>query len=154
MRVQDEINLHNKKKGIQCKLNRRGVIDLIRTTSNINFTRPTTFGRRHHTPPYIILYASPWRLHLNVIFLWDSQNWDFCCPKTLNIHIFFKSNQFWEYEGNILYPSKRSFPKVHNMPQSELIWTLLSKGLWSGIKFPIWLLPLANQVQMNNAKEL
>jgi hypothetical protein len=41
---------------------------------------------------------------------------------------------------------------VYNMPQSKFIWPLLSKGLWSRVKFSIWLLPLlliathANQI--------
>jgi hypothetical protein len=25
---------------------------------------------------------------------WESQNWDSCCPKTLDAHIFFKSSLF------------------------------------------------------------
>ncbi len=38
---------------------------------------------------------------------WESQNWDFCYSKTLDSHIFFKSNPFLACEGNILYPSKK-----------------------------------------------
>jgi hypothetical protein len=30
---------------------------------------------------------------------------------------------------------------MYGMFQLELIWPLLSRGLWSGVKFPIWLLP-------------
>ncbi len=72
----------------------------------------------------------------------ESQNWDSCCPGTLDAHIFFKSSLFWKFEENILKPSKRSFQTMYNIPQSELIWRLLSSGLWLKIKFPIWLLPL------------
>ncbi len=37
------------------------MVDLIGTTSSINFTRPTTFGKKHHSPPYSILcdYSRP-----------------------------------------------------------------------------------------------
>ncbi len=61
------------------------------TTSNTSFTWPTTFGRRHHCPPYNIFYEFLRGLHPNGIFSQDSQNWNFYCPKALDIHIFFKS---------------------------------------------------------------
>ncbi len=32
---------------------------------------------------------------------------------------------------------------MYNMLQSKLIWPLLSKSLWSGVKFPIWFMPLS-----------
>jgi hypothetical protein len=54
-------------------LNENGAMDLIRTTSSISFTWPTTFGRRHHSPPYNISCVFPWGLHPNVIFPKDSQ---------------------------------------------------------------------------------
>ncbi len=38
-----------------------------------SFTCPTTFGRRHHSPPYNILCASLQGLHPNVTFPQDSQ---------------------------------------------------------------------------------
>jgi hypothetical protein len=34
------------------------------------------------------------------------------------------------------------FPRVNIMVESNLIWPLLSRALWLGVKFPIWLLPL------------
>jgi len=46
-------------------LNGNGAIDLIGTTSNISITRPATFRRRHHSPPYNILCAYPQGLHPN-----------------------------------------------------------------------------------------
>jgi len=49
-------------------LNASGAINLIGTTSNTSFTWPTTFGRRHHSRPYNILYDSTWGLHPNDIF--------------------------------------------------------------------------------------
>jgi hypothetical protein len=56
-------------------------------------------------------------------------------PKTLDAHIFLKSSLFWKYEGKI-------FPKVYNTSQSDLIWHLLSKDLWSRVKFSIWFPPI------------
>jgi hypothetical protein len=44
-------------------------MNLVGTTSNTSFTWPVTFGRRHHSPPYNTLYASPQGLHPNGIFL-------------------------------------------------------------------------------------
>jgi hypothetical protein len=38
--------------------------------------------------------------------IWESQNWDSHYPKTLGVHIFFKTNLFGACEGNILFPSK------------------------------------------------
>jgi hypothetical protein len=32
---------------------------------------------------------------------------------------------------------------MYNTFQSEFIWFLLSRGLWLGVKFPIWLSPLS-----------
>jgi hypothetical protein len=54
-------------------LNGSGAMNLVGTTSSISFTQPITFGRRHHSPPYSILCASPHGLHPNVTFPWDSQ---------------------------------------------------------------------------------
>jgi hypothetical protein len=54
-------------------LNENGVTDLVGTTSSTSFTRPATFGRRHHSPPYSIFCASLWGLHPNVTFPHDSQ---------------------------------------------------------------------------------
>jgi hypothetical protein len=39
-------------------LNVSDVANLVGTTSNISFTWPITFERRHHSPPYSILYGS------------------------------------------------------------------------------------------------
>jgi hypothetical protein len=48
-------------------------MDLIGTTSSISFTRPITFGRKHHSPPYSIFCASLQGLHSNVTFPQNSQ---------------------------------------------------------------------------------
>ncbi len=75
MRVQDDINVHNQEKRA-VNVSRMEVVhvaDLVETTSNTSFTWPATFGRRHHSPPYSILCASPRGLHPNVIFSQDSQ---------------------------------------------------------------------------------
>ncbi len=37
---------------------------------------------------------------------------------------------------------KMIFSTMYSTPQLEFIWPLLSKGLWLGVKFPIWLPPL------------
>ncbi len=34
---------------------------------------------------------------------WESQNWDYYCPKTLDVHIFFKSIFFFENVKAIIY---------------------------------------------------
>ncbi len=51
---------------------------------------------------------------------WESQNWDSYHPKTLNTHIFLKSNLFQKCEGNPII-LKKIFPTLHNTPQSNLI---------------------------------
>ncbi len=135
-----------KKKGNLCKLNESGVVDLVGTTLNISFTQPTTFGRRHHSPPYSILYAFPWGLRPNVTFVRDSQvgvlklglllSQNFGCSYLSQIKSILKMQmQYFIILKNI-------FPTLYNTPQSELIWPLLSRGLWSRIKFPIWFMAL------------
>jgi hypothetical protein len=42
---------------------------------------------------------------------WESQNWDSCCSKTLNVHIFLKSIMFWECEDNVLWHLKIFFQR-------------------------------------------
>jgi hypothetical protein len=42
--------------------------------------------------------------------------------------------------GQYLVALKKIFD-MHSMPQSKLIWPLFSRGLWSGVKFPIWFPP-------------
>jgi len=66
--VQNDINLHNQKEAHWCKLNGSGASDLIRMISSTSFTQLTTFGKRHHSPPYNILCASSQKLHPNVTF--------------------------------------------------------------------------------------
>ncbi len=137
-------------------MNGSGAMDLVGTTSNTIFTRLATFGRRHHSPPYSIFCAFPWGLHPNVIFPWDSQ---VGVPK-LGLLLFSNFGYSYIFQikfvlrmwGQYLIALKRIFSKVYIMFQSDLIWPLLFKDLWSGIKFPIWFPPLlliithANQV--------
>jgi hypothetical protein len=60
------------------------------------------------------------------ILKWESQNWDLCCPKTLDIHIF--SNQvYFENMKAISYSPQKDIFNMYNMHQSELIWPLLSR---------------------------
>jgi hypothetical protein len=60
------------------------------------------------TIPLIIVYSMPLcgdYIQMS-LFLgtpkWESQNQDFCCPKTLDVYVFLKSSLFWKCEDNIL----------------------------------------------------
>jgi hypothetical protein len=72
-------------------------MDLVGTISSISFTQPVTFGRRHYSLLYGILCASPWRLHPNVTFPWDS-----CCPKLWTL-ITFSKQIYFESARKIFY---------------------------------------------------
>jgi hypothetical protein len=93
---------------------------LSKTTSSTSFTQPATFGRRHHSPTYSIFYDSLWGLHPNGIFFkslkWESQNWDFCCLKTLDIRIFLKSSFFWDHARALYYSQKDISNGVSHVP--------------------------------------
>jgi hypothetical protein len=77
-------------------LNGNGATHLVVTTSNTSFRWPQPL--RGGTTPLPIVHYVP--LHGDYIqmslfpktFKWESQNWDSCCPKILDVHIFFKSN--------------------------------------------------------------
>ncbi len=88
-------------------------------------------------PPYNILYAFPRGLHPNVIFPWD-----YCYPKTLDVHIFLKSSFFLKVKGQYLITLENIFSVVYSKLQSNLIWFLLLMDLWSGVEFSIWPPPL------------
>jgi hypothetical protein len=96
-------------------LNGSGAIDLIRITLSTSFTRPTTFGRRHHSPPYSIIYASPWGLHPNVTFPRYSQvgvpKLGLLLSQNFRRSYLSQIKSVWKYEGTILCPSKRSFQR-------------------------------------------
>jgi hypothetical protein len=103
--------------------------NLIGTISSTSFTQPTTFGRRHHSPPYSIICVFPRGLHPNGIFSWDCQNWDFCCLKTLDVHIFFKSCFFKSMWWQNLIASNRSFQRC--IARSNQRWfDPCSKGIY------------------------
>jgi hypothetical protein len=116
---------------------------------------------KHHSPPYNILCASLRRLHPNVTFSHDSQ---VGVPKLrlLLSQNFGRSylkpfSRMWQ---KYLIALENIFPSVYNKLQSDLIWPMLSRDLWLGVKLRIWLLPFllikthANQVQMNNARAI
>jgi hypothetical protein len=116
--------MHNKKSNL-CKLNGNGVVDLIRTSSSISFTQLATFGRRHHSPPYIILCASPRGLHPNATFPQDSQvgvpKLGFLLSQKFGHSYFFQINFFFRMQGQYLIVLKNIFPMGYNIPQSKLI---------------------------------
>jgi hypothetical protein len=131
-------------------------MDLIGTTSSTSFTRPATFRKKHHSFPYKIFCASSWVLHPNVIFPWNSQvrvpRLGLSLSQNVGCSFFFQINFFLKVQGQYFITFQNIFPMVYNTLQLDLIWPLLSKGLWSGVKFSIWFLPLlliiihANQV--------
>jgi len=64
-------------------------------------------------PLYSILYAFLRRLHPNVTFPWDS-----CCPKTLDVHIFFKWN-FFENVREYFISLEKILPKKITLPNQS-----------------------------------
>jgi hypothetical protein len=146
VRVHDEVNLHNRKRGRLVQVKWNGVTNLVGTTLSTSFTQATTFGRRHHSPPYNTLCAFPWGLHPNVTFPRDSH---LGVPKLgLSLsqnfgHSYLSQIKFiLKIRGHYLIALKNIFSTMYLMPQLELVWPLFSRGLWLGVKFPIWLPPL------------
>ncbi len=64
-------------------------------------------------------------LYPNGTFSWESQNWDTHCPKTLGVHIFFKTNVFGACEG-IFYIPQNDFSNgvLHALIRDHLTPTL------------------------------
>jgi len=126
-------------------LNENGGANLIGTTSNTSFTWHTTFGRKHHFPPYNILCAFPRGLHPNVTFFRVSQvkvpKLGLLLFQNFGCSYFSQIKSVLRMQGQYFISFITIFLTVYNTPQSKLIWPLLSKGLWSIIKFPIWLPP-------------
>ncbi len=130
-----------KKQASQCKLNGSGILDLIGMISSTSFTQPTTLGKRHNSLPYNILCASPRRLHPNITFPQDSQ------VRVPKLGLFVSQNFGHSYISQIKFVLKMQwqylialeniFPTLYSMLQLDLIWPLLSKDLWSRVKFPI-----------------
>jgi hypothetical protein len=81
-------------------------MNLLRTTSNTSFKWPTTFGTRHHSPPYSIFCASPWGLHPNVTFCLDFQ---MRVPKIWTFISFSNQVCFDNVKAISYIPQKRSF---------------------------------------------
>jgi hypothetical protein len=141
LRVQDEINLHNPKKSGHCKLNGSGEMDLIRSTLSTSFTRPTTFGKRHHSPPYSTFYVFLWGLHPNVTFPWDSQvgvpKLGLLLFQNFGCSYFFQIKYFLKMWRQHFIAFKKIFPTMYTTLQLDFIWSLLSRNLWPGVKLGI-----------------
>jgi len=124
-------------------LNKSGVIDLVWSTSSTSFTQPSTFGSRHHSPPYNILCAFPWGLHPNVIFPHDFQvgvpKLGLLQSQNFGLSYLFQIKSFLKIRSQYLIALKNIFPMVYSTPQLDLIWPLFSRDLSLGVKFPIWL---------------
>jgi hypothetical protein len=134
MRVQEKINLYNpKKNGGQCRLNGSGAMDLVRTTSSTSFTQPMTFGRKHHSLP-IVYYVLPRMDYIQMSFFPETSKWE---SQNFGHSYLFQIMLFLEMQGKYFIAFKKIFSRVYNMPQSKFIWPLLSKGLWSRVKFSI-----------------
>jgi hypothetical protein len=115
--------------------------------------------------PFPSLYYTlclPWGLHPNVIFPQYSQvevpKLGLLLSQNFECSYLFQIKFSLKIQGEYLTALENIFPKVYSMFQSDLIWPLLLRDLWSRIKFPIWLPPLLliithpNQVQMNNKR--
>ncbi len=81
---------------------------LNRDNFKIKLTQPTTFGRKHHSPPYNICYDSSRGLHSNGTFSCNSKLGVLLFQNSRHSYLF-KSSLFGSCKGNILYPLKRSF---------------------------------------------
>ncbi len=123
-------------------------MDLIGTTSRTNFTRPATFGRRHHSPPYNMYCDFPWGLHPNDIFSWDSQmgvpKLGHYCPKIPNAHIFFKWNYLEHVRALTYSPQKYFSNNVLHTPIEDhltLILRVFVVGSQMSFGVPAWVQP-------------
>jgi hypothetical protein len=130
--------------------------DLIGTTSNTSFTQHTTFEKRHHSPPYSIFYASLHGPHPNVVFSQYSQvgvpKLGLLLSRNFGHSFLSQIKSISRMQGKYVITLINIFPMVYSTLQSDFIWSLLSRDLWSEVKFSIWLSPLlliknhANQV--------
>ncbi len=102
-----------RKEGGQCKFNGSGATDLVQTISNTSFTRPTTLGRRHHSPSYSILCASLWGTTSKCHFSLGLPNGS---PKTRTL-IFPKLWTLISLSNQAFFENSR---KIHNIPQKDL----------------------------------
>jgi hypothetical protein len=51
---------------------------------------------------------------------------------------FFQIKYFLRIESQNFMALENIFPMMYNTFQLDLIWFLLSRGLWSEVKFPMW----------------
>jgi hypothetical protein len=148
VRVQDEVNLHNQKKRqlmqVEWKwcngFNRDNLKHKLYTACNL--WEETSLPSLYYTLCFSVGITSKCHIFLGTFVV--SKLWMFI----------FLSNQvfFLKMWGQCIITLKKIFPTIYSTPQSSLIWPLLWRDLWSGVKFPIWFMPLlliiihANQV--------
>ncbi len=99
---------------------------------------------RSTTPLPIVYYVPLHRDYIQIsLFLgileWESQNLDSYYPQNFGCSYISQIKFDLKIWGQYLIAIKNFLPMVYNMLQSDLIWFLLSKDLWSKVKFPIWL---------------
>jgi hypothetical protein len=118
-----------RKKGGYCKLNASGAPDLIGTTSITSFTRPTTFGRRHH-PLLKVYYVILHKGYIQMAFFpeipkWESQNWRFLLFWNFGHSYLFQIKPFWSIQAQYLISFKKIFSIVFYTPiKNHLIHAL------------------------------
>ncbi len=136
-------------------MNGNGATDLVRTTSSTSFTRPATLKKRKFSSLYYILclsmgitskcHFSPW------LPSGSPKTGTLVVPK-LWMLISFSNQVYFDRVKQYLIALENIFPMVYRTLQLDLILPLISRDLWSRVKFPIWLPPLllfityANQV--------
>jgi len=84
-------------------LNGSGVVDLVKTTSNINFTWPATFGRRHHSPLPIIYFVSLYEDYIQMSFFFGSPKIGSLVVPQFWTFTFFSNQVFFENTSTISY---------------------------------------------------
>jgi hypothetical protein len=105
-----------------------GATNLVGTTSSINFTWPTTFGRKYHSPTCNILYAFLHGLHPNGTFSRDT------CVGVPKFWTFTSSSNqtCFEHAREIFYSPWKDLSNnvLHNLIENHL--TLILRGFVIG----------------------